>query len=117
MAGRGIEVTFDTSDFERGLAGLVSKMTGNAEKSLRGFASDAEKAVRSGAPSRSGSLRDSVGTEVARDLRGFYAQVEVGAFYASFIEFGTRHSPARPFFRPGIEQTLPGLRQRLMRLI
>lgn len=111
------EMTFDTSEFERGLAGLISKMTGNTEKSLRSFASDAEKAVRNGAPSRSGSLRDSVGTEVARDLRGFYAQVEVGEFYASFIEFGTRRTPARPFFRPGIEQTLPGLASRLKKLI
>lgn len=49
---------------------------------------------------RTGDLRSSIGREKVADM---HHRVYVGAKYGKFLEYGTRHMAARPFFRPSIE--------------
>lgn len=117
MAARNKQMTFDTTEFEAGLKRLTADMEVGAERSLRAFAADGEKFVRSGTPARSGELRESVTSDVKRDLLGWTAEISVGKFYASFFEWGTRFIPARPFFRPGVEKAMDTLRTQLRRIL
>jgi HK97 gp10 family phage protein len=56
-----------------------------------------------------GYLRASIGVRIKRGLDAALATLAVGigpnrrAYYASFLEFGTRHEPARPFARPALD--------------
>jgi hypothetical protein len=55
-------------------------------------------------PPKDASLLPEVDTP-PDDVTGYIA---VGANYAIYQNYGTRHLPARPFFEPGIEATRPG---------
>ena len=62
---------------------------------------------------RTGFLRSSVeGTSVSANLE---ANIEVGAFYAEALEFGTERIRPRPFVRPAVhrlELAIPALGER-----
>lgn len=60
--------------------------------------------ARSMVPVSSGTLKRAIAT--TRTVSGLTGNVGVGdsqAFYWKYVEFGTRHMPARPFFRPAAE--------------
>ena len=63
----------------------------------------AEKA-RANAPVRTGKLREEITykLEVQEDVVEGIVGVGKEAFYARFIEMGTRFLPARPFLRPAV---------------
>lgn len=50
---------------------------------------------------RSGDLKRSIRTEKVSFGRH---RVVVGAPYGAYVEYGTRHMAARPFFRPAVEE-------------
>lgn len=61
--------------------------------------------ARSRCPEDTGTLKKSVRLSVSR--KGLNASVSAGgkvqgkdAYYAQFVEFGTKHSPAQPFLYP-----------------
>ena len=51
-------------------------------------------------PVRTGFLRSTIGWWV----QGLKGVLEATAYYAGFVEFGTRRMGARPFIRPGSDQ-------------
>lgn len=51
---------------------------------------------------RTGNLRKSVQIEILGDLS---QKVFVAAEYGVYVEYGTRHMAARPFFGPAFEET------------
>jgi HK97 gp10 family phage protein len=60
-----------------------------------------QKRVREFAPIRTGYLKKSVSIE---KITGRTWRVSVGASYGGFVEFGTRHMAAQPFFIPAVEE-------------
>jgi len=55
-------------------------------------------------PVRTGYLRSTIYSE----RTGFLGwEVGASAFYAGFVEFGTRYMRARPYLRPAIEEKMP----------
>lgn len=83
------------------------------------------------APVRSGDLRDSIGwnwnaapegsvviAESSPDSRGLKIVVYAGdevAFYARFIEFGTKSAPAHPYFFPAYRAMRKRIKSRITR--
>ena len=61
-------------------------------------------------PVRTGYLRSTI----YRKKTGFLGW-EVGAlaFYAGFVEFGTRYMRARPYLRPAVTEKMPEVREEL----
>ena len=56
-----------------------------------------------------GGFRVSLGTAIARKTKGNrikgqpYEKIKDPRFYAHLVEYGTSHSPAKPFIRPALE--------------
>ncbi len=61
---------------------------------------------RSPGSKKYGPLASTIDVASGRDERGFFVDVSVGAFYASFQEYGTLNQPPRPFFRPAVAQAV-----------
>lgn len=60
--------------------------------------------VKARAPRDRGDLADSIGDEAVEQTPNSATHaVFVGAFYARFQEYGTRHHAARPFMRPAAD--------------
>jgi len=53
-------------------------------------------------PVKTGYLRSTIGWWV----QGLKGVLEALAYYAGFVEFGTRRSGARPFIRPGSDEAV-----------
>lgn len=67
--------------------------------------------ARSRVPVRTGNLRRNIRKRLAgrqSDIHEATVEVQVAkkGFYGRFIEFGTKHLSAHPFFRPAIENNL-----------
>lgn len=95
---------FDDAAF---LAGLQRTLTGQSRTAVavvREVGEQVAQAAHAAAPTESGRMAESIHSEVGRDRRGPYADVSVGPFYSSFVEFGRSARSARPFFRPALEQ-------------
>jgi len=61
-------------------------------------------------PVRTGYLRSTIYSE----RTGFLGwEVGASAFYAGFVEFGTRYMSARPYLRPAVEEKMPLVREAL----
>jgi len=61
-------------------------------------------------PVRTGYLRSTIYSK----RTGFLGwEVGASAFYAGFIEFGTRYMRARPYLRPAVEEKVPLVREAL----
>jgi len=60
------------------------------------------------APVASGRLRGSIRADLARVLTDLVADVVAGAFYARFVEQGTRRLRAHPFLFPAWERASRG---------
>jgi len=61
-------------------------------------------------PVRTGYLRSTI----YRKKIGFLGwEVGASAFYAGFVEFGTRYMRARPYLRPAVEEKMPLVREAL----
>lgn len=80
------------------------KLNAGIQKSLSDAALEIMKDAKStwppGAPVDTGVLRNSIGFTVGPNQLTIHAKAK----YASHVEFGTRHMPARPFLRLSIEE-------------
>jgi HK97 gp10 family phage protein len=59
-----------------------------------------EREAKQRAPIKTGFLRNSITTERQSETE---AVVNVSAEYGSYVEHGTRFTPAQPFIRPAVE--------------
>lgn len=109
----------------RGITGprvVRNRIRSNSRKAVRNFGKTGERLVKVNAPVRTGYLKSQVGHEVS-DL-GTVAEVFVdgnvtlktGAFYAIYVEYGTRDRAARPFFWPAIRQAQKAFVAEMMRV-
>lgn len=122
----------DVSRLRRVLRRMPEEVTQGVRDEMKWVASEVEREAKARAPVRTGSLRDAIRIKVRRDGLAFYIGI-VGrrakkkAWYAHFVEFGTRgyragdirHArnskttkhiqkdvsaqPARPFLFPAFE--------------
>lgn len=95
----------------QGLDGLLRALDGLADEVLDGAALGLERGLaqttalaRELAPVQTGTLRDSIRHQVARDAGGVNGEVAAGAKYAADVEFGGPQ-PAKPFLYPAYKQT------------
>lgn len=90
---------------------VFSKLEGAAATTIPTMAFTAagvelQLSARASAPIRTGNLRSSiqVGPASAQGV-----QVEAGADYAGYVEFGTVNMQSRPYLRPNISQAVQAL--------
>lgn len=96
--------TLDDAAFRAGLRRLVSNAGDGGQQLVNIVGAEVVRVAKEAAPTRTNRMRDSIKARPGRDRRGPYSEVSVGPFYASFVEWGTTQDPARPFFRPALEQ-------------
>lgn len=100
MIGVSIAIEIMQNDFPR----LAKALPHLAALAVSKAAADIMAFARTNAPVLTGYLMNSITVEMVAPL---LALVSVGALYGVFVEFGTRHMPARPFFLPAIELVRP----------
>ena len=62
-------------------------------------------AAKSRAPRRTGRLAESISHEVDKaSSSSVQGKIGPSVFYGGLVEFGTRHSPAKPFLRPALDE-------------
>lgn len=64
-------------------------------------AHDLEANAKAQAPVDTGNLRNSI---QSRPMGPLAWEVAVGAEYGLYVEMGTRHAPAQPYFLPAVER-------------
>jgi hypothetical protein len=84
----------------------------NADILVGKAAHDCEAAAKASAPIDTGFLRNSI--QALKISSGVW-QVNVGAAYGVFLEFGTRFMAARPFLYPAFLKASSALNQALRR--
>jgi HK97 gp10 family phage protein len=68
-------------------------------------------------PVSTGNLKRAIGTtRTVNGLTGNVGITDASAYYWRYVEFGTRHAPARPFFRPAAESERDGFIQRMRQI-
>lgn len=67
-----------------------------------------QRTARYFAPKRTGHLAKSIKAS-RRGVNDW--EVEVGAHYGVYVEYGTRHMAAQPFFRPAVEAGVKQMRR------
>lgn len=87
----------------------LAALPGAVRKEATAALLDAGEQIADGAKSRvatdTGELAGSI--NVRADDEGASVIVEATAAHAKFVEFGTRHTPARPFLLPAFEEARP----------
>jgi HK97 gp10 family phage protein len=109
-------VDFDDKAFLRALNESTDKLDAAAEQVAVQVGRQIASAMRAVAPDRTGRLKRSIKSTPGRDAHGPSADVSVGVFYASFVEFGTSIRRAEPFFRPTMEQADEAVRTKAVRI-
>lgn len=89
----------------RDLGQAGGKVAGTMRQAVGVTAHTVESQARARAPVDTGTLRNSITTEVS----GLSAVVEARAPYASFVEYGTVHRPPHPFMVPAAQGADQGL--------
>lgn len=79
---------------------LVAYINDRSEKFAHDFANGAADKMRELAPLRTGKLKKSI---KVYKINGKTYRIRVGAFYGIYVNYGTRHMAAQPFYEPGIE--------------
>lgn len=80
-------------------------MIAQARLALGEFARQAEIICQSYCPVRTGFMHNSIYVDmnVPAQRKEIVARITVGAYYASYVEYGTSRQQAQPFVRPTIE--------------
>lgn len=86
---------------------------GGAKAAVAKAARDIEGHAKSRAPVDTGFLRNSI---LASMVSTDHWRVAVGAHYGIYVEYGTRHTRAQPYFIPAIEAVLPAFRAAMARI-
>lgn len=81
-----------------------ANMLATAEKATAKAALDMEAGMKTRTPVDTGFLRSSI---QARQVGRAHWRVTVGAEYGVYVEYGTRHNRAQPFFFPTIAEVGP----------
>lgn len=95
---------FDDRAFRKALTRAMRNLDGSADQVVQAVGEAVAARARERAARRTGRMADSIRSEPGRDAIGPYADVSVGPFYSSYVEWGTSEDPARPFFRPALEE-------------
>lgn len=83
---------------------IASGMRGKAAVVVAKAAMDIEARAKIKAPVKTGALRASIQSVQVSQL---HWRVTVGADYGIYLEYGTRHTAARPYFQPAVEAVTP----------
>jgi HK97 gp10 family phage protein len=97
----------DIESFKLEMGCFSEKMLEKVKESLDDWAAEVVDLAKQLVPVRSGFLRRTIILKVTET--SMYLAAE--APYASIVEFGSRHTRARPYLWPAIEQNLPRLEQ------
>jgi HK97 gp10 family phage protein len=83
---------------------ITAELRPRLDAALRDGAEKIAAAAKQRVPVQSGALRTAIHTET--DADGVYVIAgDNDAFYGHMVEFGTTHTPARPFLIPALEET------------
>lgn len=98
----GVRITWKVvdNDFPKIIAGMEAK----AEQFVAKAAMDIEAHAKSRAPVDTGTLKNSIQATRVGDA---HWRVVVGADYGMYVEWGTVHMAAQPFFQPAIQAVTP----------
>lgn len=104
----GVTITWRVVDtkFPQIIAGMESK----AEAIVAKAALDIEAHAKSRAPVDTGTLKNSI---QASRIGTAHWRVVVGVDYGMYVEWGTVHTAAQPFFQPAIQTVTPTFLQAL----
>lgn len=94
--------------FKRNVERFVSALNENVNRALAAGASSISDAARERVPEKDRILRESIAVVEGEDNLTY--TVEAVAPHAKYVEFGTRHSPAKPFMTPAAEGNAEGVR-------
>jgi HK97 gp10 family phage protein len=84
-----------------GIPGIIKKVQGNSAQASYNFARGTEAGAKRRAHVITGHMRNSI----RRERLGYGKhRVIVGAHYGVYEEYGTRHRPPHPFFRPAVRE-------------
>lgn len=83
---------------------IVAGMEANAERIVAKAALDIEAHAKTRAPVDTGTLKNSI---QATRIGDAHWRVTVGADYGLYVEWGTVHMAAQPFFQPAIQAVTP----------
>lgn len=110
------KVTIRCTRQDPGFNELRRKMESNSARAVYNFARRGTMYVRAGAPVDTGYMKTQV--EWVRLSKGVFeirvngnVDANTGAYYAIYVEYGTRNMAAQPFFRPGIERAKKEFRE------
>lgn len=84
---------------------LLAQVSGRVVAGMDQACQFAVEQARSKAPVRRGIMRDDIAYRVearGNAVTGYVGVKRGKAFYARFVELGTRRMPARPFLRPAV---------------
>lgn len=84
---------------------IIAGMERKAALIVSKAALDIEAQAKTRAPVDTGTLRSSIR---ARRVSLLHWVVEVGADYGVYVEWGTVHMAAQPYFRPAVTAVTPG---------
>lgn len=80
---------------------LMARVEATARAAVMKVAGSIAREAQANAPVRTGALRDSI--EASSVATGKEAEVQVGAPYGGYVEYGTRYMAAEPFLGPAID--------------
>lgn len=95
-------VDLDDDAFIRGLHEAVGQLVLRTERDLMRVGIKAQNEARRFCPVDTGRLRASIVAKEGHDARGMYVEIGTNVVYAPHVEYGTKHSAAQPFLRPGV---------------
>lgn len=82
-------------------AGFGEFVDANARDLLKHLGEEVAADAKAACPVRSGRLRDSIDSRVEGDSAVVFSDVP----YAAYVEEGTVHTAAEPYFRPALYKT------------
>lgn len=97
-----------------GLEQAIRNLTERADQVVQKVAHDIEGGAKQRAPVDTGHLRNSIQAQRTGDAE---AEVTVGAEYAGYVEYGTRHMAAQPYLTPAAEEQREPFEQAMRQLV
>lgn len=82
-------------------AGFAEFVTANAHDLLKRLGEEVAADAKAACPVRTGKLRESIDSRVDGESAVVFSDVP----YAAYVEEGTRHMAAEPYFRPALYKT------------
>lgn len=96
-----IDIKVKTRVTYNNVPSLAKSVVANSNQASYNFARRAEAIAKTLAPVRTGFLKSSINRVTLSPGRHL---IVVGAHYGAYVEYGTRHMAAQPYFRPAVEE-------------